>query len=233
VNDRQPLLTKPDRYKRASLRTYGRIGRQQYDRLIWSRLFFPAWDRAVLVALEATGHRAPVLDVGCGTGRVLAALAAVGFTDLSGADLARNMLDNTAGRLKETGTVATLKCADVEDRLPWPDGSFQLVLLTGVFHHLFRPLDALREIRRVLAPNGRLLLVDPWFPPPLRQLANLYLRLFDHDGDCHMYAPGEAVSLLESADFGAVKARRVSWHSFQLTARAPAGGRSASGGAAV
>lgn len=218
MNRHRPRLKKPDRYKQASLRTYSRLGREQYDGQIWSKLFFGDWDRAIIAALGTTEKQAVLLDIGCGTGRLLARLAAAGFTHLCGCDLAQHMLNITAQRLEEAACKADLQWADVEDRLPWPDGSFRVVLLTGVFHHLFRPLDGLGEIRRVLGLGGRLLVVDPWFRPPLRQLVNLYLRLFDHGGDCRMYSPAGAAALLTSAGFTDVAARRLSWHSFLLTA---------------
>ena len=76
-----------------------------------------------------------------------------------------------------------LKCADAEDALPWPSHHFDVVTLTGVLHHFFKPQAALKEAIRVLRPGGRLIMVDPCFFPPIREFFNLCLKVHPHAGD--------------------------------------------------
>ena len=44
--------------------------------------------------------------------------------------------------------------------LPWPDGSFDIVVTRFSFHHFEEPLAVLREMRRVCRPEGRVIVVD-------------------------------------------------------------------------
>lgn len=52
-------------------------------------------------------------------------------------------------------------CGDAH-RLPFADGSFDNVVGVDVLHHLAHPAQALSEVRRVLTPGGRAVLVEPW-----------------------------------------------------------------------
>jgi SAM-dependent methyltransferase len=59
------------------------------------------------------------------------------------------------------------------DALPFPDGSFDHVLVRDVVHHLDDPGPAMREIRRVLAPGGRVDVLEPCRYNPLIALHGL------------------------------------------------------------
>ena len=92
--------------------------------------------------------RSGVLDVGCGTGRLLRRLDGV-FTTTVGVDPAAGMLVAARGHGGRAGFVRA--CAE---RLPLPDRSFSLVTATLSARH-WRDLDAgLAELVRVLAPAG-------------------------------------------------------------------------------
>ena len=218
----EPAFRKFDRYKASSYRSYNFAMPASYDRCIWLRLCQVAlWDRTMVRSLGSDLGSLRILDVGCATGRLLEQLAEAGATRLSGTDLAPRILEVAHNRLSETGIEVELKAADAEDRLPWERGSFDAVTLTGVLHHFFRPRDALAEILRVLHPGGRLLIIDPCYFPPLRQLINLALRIAPHAGDFHFYSPEEAVALLSASGFEVEPARRVGTWAFLAIARKP------------
>ena len=216
-----PGFRKPDRYKASSYRSYNFKMPSCYDTMIWTREA-PRWDRVILDQLGPGIGSLRVLDVGCATGRLLEALGRSGATQLSGADLAPRILDVAAERLARAGIAAKLCVADAEDRLPWDDGSFDLVTMTAVFHHFFRPGDALVEIRRVLRPGGRLLLLDPCFFPVVRQILNAILWLVPHDGDCHFHSRVGAARLLAGAGFELCFSRPVGAGVFLADCRKPA-----------
>lgn len=216
----QPDFAKLDRYKLSSYRAYNEELVERYDSSIWLRVFQASrWDSAIVSQLGAGLGELRVLDVGCATGRLLCKLADSGVRQLAGADLAPRILEVARKKLRDQGAEAELRTADAEDRLPWPDGSFDALLLTGVFHHFFRPRDALQEAGRVLRPGGRIILVDPWFPSPLRGVANFYLRLFPHDGDCSFYSPAAVVRMLQSLGWAEGDYRRVGLCCFLVHAR--------------
>jgi SAM-dependent methyltransferase len=96
-----------------------------------------------------------VLDVGCGTGRVLDALKAPGLR-LCGVEAAGAAIEALESRGLEGRTV------DLETgSLPFADGEFDVVLCYDVLEHLFAPGRILREIRRVMGRGGLALLCVP------------------------------------------------------------------------
>jgi SAM-dependent methyltransferase len=208
-----PAFRKYDRYKASSYRSYNFKMPSRYDTCIWVK-FCPRWDRTILQELRADLRSLRILDVGCATGRLLERLAKAGATQLYGVDLAPRILEVAAEKLAKTGSSVDLRTADAEDRLPWDDESFDAVTLTGVLHHFFRPMDALTEVRRVLRPGGRLLVIDPCFFPPVRQVINAALRLAPHDGDCHFYSAADAAALLADLGFEVRRSRRVGLGAF-------------------
>jgi ubiquinone/menaquinone biosynthesis C-methylase UbiE len=111
-----------------------------------------------------------VLDVGCGTGS-LAILAgiAVGTTgEAAGIDIAAGMISAARRKAKRAGLNIDFRVASV-DNLPYPDGSFDVVTSTMMFHHLSVEIKArgLREIHRVLKADGWFFLCDYLTPYPL------------------------------------------------------------------
>jgi ubiquinone/menaquinone biosynthesis C-methylase UbiE len=108
----------------------------------------------------------PVLDVACGSGEFLDLLAADGSGPLVGVDPFRPAVGETAFR-----RVAGDGC-----RLPFVDASFRHVLCTHSLHHFLtfeRISELLGEVGRVLAPGGRLYLIDHFGSPYLYLLFRL------------------------------------------------------------
>jgi len=94
------------------------------------------------------------LDVACGPGALLAALAAR-TRHAVGLDLAMAMLDE-ARRLSP----ASFLVHGVAEQLPFADGAFSLVTCTWAVHHFGDPARVLREIARVCRPGGRVAIGD-------------------------------------------------------------------------
>ena len=101
-----------------------------------------------------------VLDAGCGTGRALPELrAAVGPAGIVlGADLTPAMLDEATR--KGRGSFAGLVLTDVV-RLPLRDSCLDAVFGAGLISHLPGPDTGLRELARVVRPEGTLALFHP------------------------------------------------------------------------
>jgi SAM-dependent methyltransferase len=98
--------------------------------------------------------RARVLEVGCGRGVALPRLAALlQPTRLVGVDIDADLLRMANERLQRTKVAAELYRADVR-ALPFASGTFDVVLDFGTCYHITDPTRALREIVRVLGPEG-------------------------------------------------------------------------------
>lgn len=120
-----------------------------YERSDLQRLLFDPVHATV--ADEVARHvvaRDVVLDVGCGTGRLLRRMGG-SFASAVGVDPAARMV---AGA-RSLGTRATLVCAGAE-RLPLPDKAFSLVTATLSARHWHDLGRGLAEAARVLAPGG-------------------------------------------------------------------------------
>ena len=99
--------------------------------------------------------RPRILDVGCGTGANLKMLAAYG--EAEGVDISSQAIEFCHER-----GLDSVKLGAIE-QLPYADASFDLVTALDVIEHLDDDHVGLREIRRVLRPDGRVLLFVPAF----------------------------------------------------------------------
>lgn len=138
-----------------------------YEQSWMQRRFFDPAHAAALNAVEATGvSPVTLLDVGCGTGRLLRdARARWRETQLIGVDPAEGMI----AVARELTPEAVLLVGSAE-ALPLGDGSVDVVLSTLSFHHWRDQQAGLREIARVLRPGGRFVLVDVASPHWLARL---------------------------------------------------------------
>ena len=142
---------------------------KSYDRSVLQRLLFTPSHEALIGRLRGQFGDRPwtLLDVGCGTGVFAARVRAV-FPKVKvwGVDLVAAMIRAGRGRWRSHGTGFAPVQGDSE-RLPFPDGAFDVVTCANSFHHYPRQDRAVGEMRRVLKPGGRLLLIDghrdgPW-----------------------------------------------------------------------
>jgi len=127
-----------------------------------------------------------LLDLGTGTGRMLALLSDRAGR-LVGVDSSHAMLAVARANLERAGTRrAELRQGDIY-ALPVEPGGFDLVLIHQVLHFLDDPARAIREAARALAPGGRLIVVD-FAPHALEFLReqHAHRRLgFEHEQVAH------------------------------------------------
>jgi SAM-dependent methyltransferase len=113
----------------------------------------------LLAEFARAGADDTVLDVACGPGLVVGAFAKV-VRHASGIDLTPAMID----KAREHAAALGLRNVDwhVGDvtALPFPDRSFSLVVSRFAFHHFVDPLAVLREMVRVCARGGRVVVAD-------------------------------------------------------------------------
>jgi SAM-dependent methyltransferase len=105
---------------------------------------------ALALAGEVDGLR--VLDAGCGAGALSRELMARGAV-VTGLDASAGLLAVARDRL---GPAVPLVHGDLAEPLPFPDATFDLVVSSLVLHYLRNWSPVLSELRRVLAPGGRI-----------------------------------------------------------------------------
>ncbi|MBI3439911.1 MAG: class I SAM-dependent methyltransferase [Proteobacteria bacterium] len=134
----------------------------RYDFTVW--LFTRGGERGFREKILDLAKLKPgerVLDVGCGTGTLAIAASKRVGAEVHGLDASVEMLARAESKARrDRAKVAFTEGA--AQTLPYADGQFDVVLATLMLHHLPRKDRELcaREMRRVLAPGGRLLVVD-------------------------------------------------------------------------
>ncbi len=119
------------------------------------------------------GPRGRVLDLGTGPGHIPVLLCErVPGIRVVALDAARTMLDHARRHRAASPHAARIGLVRGDaKRLPFADGCFDAVLSNTILHHVPEPADMLREVARVLAPGGALLVRDLFRPPtPQRAL---------------------------------------------------------------
>jgi SAM-dependent methyltransferase len=150
-----------------------------------------------LVRLVDAGPDDTALDVACGPGLLACAFARV-VRHAVGLDLTPAMLEQARKTQEEQGLAnLTWQQGDVL-ALPFPDAHFSIVTSRFAFHHLLDPLAALREMKRVCKPGGRIVVADMAPAPAKADALNSEERLRDPS---HVRALTEAelIALFEEA----------------------------------
>ncbi|MEH0827050.1 MULTISPECIES: class I SAM-dependent methyltransferase [unclassified Micromonospora] len=118
-----------------------------------SGLFNAYYERPAMLRLAGNVSGRRILDVGCGSGPLSAALRAKGAV-VTGFDVSAAMVGLARQRLGED---ADLHVADLSAPLPFADAEFDDVVASLVLHYLEDWSGPLAELRRVLKPGGRLM----------------------------------------------------------------------------
>lgn len=131
-----------------------------YEQHWMQRSIFEPVQRVVLQMVDAQAPSADsILDVGCGTGRLLRALhARFPAARLEGIDAAEGMVEQARHAAGDESPIHFQ--AAVAESLPFPDGSFDVVTSTVTFHHWSDQAKGIAEVRRVLRADGRWILAD-------------------------------------------------------------------------
>ncbi|QJR35458.1 class I SAM-dependent methyltransferase [Gemmatimonas groenlandica] len=162
-----------------------------------------------------------LLDVGCGTGALLEQLhRRAPSARLIGVDATVGMLLRARARLAP----AVLLVESTGEALPLADASVQSVVSTSALHYMEDAPRALREMHRVLAPGGRLVIVD-WCADFLTMRAlDVALRVFDR-AHTQTFTSAAVQRLVAGANFERINVAREKidrfWGLFVLIARVP------------
>ena len=161
--------------------------------------------REALAALEL-GPQDRFLDVGCGPGATLRQMAS-SIRYGVGVDLSSEMVRRGRGLAHELERVDF--CVADSERLPFGAGAFTAVLCSTSFHHYPDPAQAVREMARVLAPGGRLVIADASSDLVAARIADAFLRRFE-PGHVHVHRSAELGAFVQSAGLSKVRLRRLS-----------------------
>jgi demethylmenaquinone methyltransferase/2-methoxy-6-polyprenyl-1,4-benzoquinol methylase len=119
---------------------------------IFARTSYSSFD--MMRRLAALPTKGRLLDVGGGTGRVASGLRA----DVDEIVIA----DVSLGMLRQSASLPGLQAVlGYSEALPFPDASFERIIMVDALHHVISHAESAREMTRVLKPGGRIVIQEP------------------------------------------------------------------------
>lgn len=162
----------------------------------WEALSLEAARKRVSIAERVLGRKGSLLDVGCGTGRLLAAARERGWT-VEGVDVSPSAVGYATRELGLAVRLGTL------ESVGYPDESFDCVWLSHVVEHVPDPISFLREVVRVLVPEGVAVVSVPNSQGLVFSATNVVHRLRGRYGKdkfaCSLAPPGHLYAFNENS----------------------------------
>lgn len=179
------------------------VVRQQYDQM--ASVYDQRWNTYIvktLSFLKTWAHISPeetVLDIGCGTGEFERLLLADNPQQrMIGVDISEEMLLLARQKCHAYPNVTFQTASALA--LPFTNNSFDIVVSASTFHYFDDPVAALEEIKRVLKPNGKIIILDWCKDYLLCRICDFILKLAD-PGYKQCYTQTEFHRFLTSGQF--------------------------------
>jgi len=195
---------------------------QEYARLapIYDRRWAVYIHQSIAATLNYLNIEPPhrILDLGCGTGRLLHDLSSrFPEAQLVGLDFSQEMLNIAQERLSD-GVELQVGSAD---NLSFLDQSFDLVISTSAFHYFPNPVIAIQEATRVLKTGGTLVISDWCSDYWTCRILDLWLRLSNR-AHIHTYSVKEFEQLLKNQGLTqiTVEKYKINWFWGMMSAQA-------------
>ena len=102
---------------------------------------------------------AKVLEVAPGPGFFAIELAKIGKYEITGLDISKSFVDIAKGNAQQEHVEVDFREGNVS-QMPFAEASFDFLLCRAAFKNFSDPVGAIREMRRVLKPGGRALVID-------------------------------------------------------------------------
>ena len=124
-----------------------------------------------------------VLDVGCGNGSLINRVNQRCNIEAFGVDISPNMINECQKRYKDIEFKVTSG-----ETLPFDDVYFNILTICCVLHHLKNPINFFKESYRVLKSGGILIVGEPWFPLPIKQIVDYIVSPIIKAGDNKIFS---------------------------------------------
>ena len=146
----------------ATAKGYKGIGMKGSLARWYASLTSKSMDRFVTLArriADETATGAEVLEVAPGPGFFAIELAKLGHYRITGLDISETFVEIAQGNAACAGVEVDFRQGNASS-MPFEDGRFNLILCTAAFKNFTQPVEALREMYRVLKPGGRAIIID-------------------------------------------------------------------------
>jgi ubiquinone/menaquinone biosynthesis C-methylase UbiE len=184
-----------------------------YENSWMQRLIFDPVQRGLLTIVNTNDEAKTILDIGCGTGRLLRkARERWPKAELIGVDASEGMVEK-ARQL----TRGVRFYVGMAESLPLPDCSVDLAFSTVSFHHWSDKLTGIRDVARVLRSGGQFYLADIQITPLMAGIAAFFAPKSPH---ASVNTPSTVQEMFVKAGL-AVQVEGTFWHRFEIVGRKP------------
>lgn len=184
---------------------------EEYNRL--AAIYDSRWDNYItkslsfLVEWAEIPPEAAVLDVACGTGEFAKLLLAKNpQQSITGIDISQKMLGIAEDKLQAYSNVNLYNTSVTS--LPFADDSFDIVICASAFHYFASPQEALFQMKRVLKPEGKLIILDWCRDYFLLKIVDAFLKITD-SAHQQCYTQSELNRMLSTANLNVVKQDKI------------------------
>lgn len=185
--------------------------REQYDQM--AAVYDQRWSAYIANTLSflktwaQISPQATVLDVACGTGELeRLVLTECPTQQIVGVDISEKMLVFAKQKCLAYPNVS-FHLANAS-ALPFASNSFDVIVSANAFHYFDDPLIALGEMKRVLKPDGTVVIMDWCRDYIICKICDIWLKVFD-SAHKQCYTQDEFHKLLTSANFEVCRATKV------------------------
>lgn len=154
-----------------------------------------------------------LLDIGCGTGYLINMLSDRRSADYYGLDLSPEMLKVAKSKLSKS----VILTEGTADKLPYADNSFDVVTCIQSFHHYPYPEKAMKEVYRVLKPEGLYILSDTGVSGVKKWFENKIILKLVKTGDYAVYDKEDISALMRNCGFKIKNASQLSGFIYTVT----------------
>jgi SAM-dependent methyltransferase len=137
-------------------RNHSSVVREEFERAAagFARRTVGRFDHLDVLTFSRVAPGSSVIEVGAGTGNFVSL-----FAPVAGRVVATDLTPGMLRVAREMHGLTRIICGDGA-RLPFADGAFDLVTSAHAMHHIPDPVAVLREMARIVAPGGRVMVVD-------------------------------------------------------------------------
>lgn len=185
--------------------------REQYDQM--AAVYDQRWNAYITNTLSflktwaQISPQAAVLDIACGTGELERLVLAEHSTQqIVGVDISEKMLVLAKQKCHAYANVSFYMAN--ASNLPFANNSFDVIVSANAFHYFDDPLAALGEMKRVLKPEGTVVIMDWCRDYLICKICDILLKVFD-PAHKQCYSQDEFHKLLTSTHFEVCRATRV------------------------
>jgi len=182
--------------KNKTIRTFNKRSKN-YDRTIEGRL--AGWSKLLLLEHIVINDNDNILDIGCGTGKLLALLSEKGKANCFGIDITKGMIEAA----KKNNPNMTFQISDCVST-PFDSDCFDILTVSMAYHHFTETLRFAQEAKRILKPDGMIYILEMRLPFVLRKFANIIFPILP-TGDIKVYTSEEIIKVFSKFDFEIIR----------------------------